>query len=191
MLYSFPALTVPLNTQAEPCQHRVYCTGRPTLHSLEGTTRVSPGPERENSGALRYICMFAIAAEKRYVWELLKMQLALLLPQTLKEEKNLPLLDFLSVCPSYVGCVLEGRDLSQCLATPEIKDLALQLICKYRIMSFENSSLVWVCSQNKFCSLCILGQHKWQMSQSLFQSLLFWTHRRIIRLDCLCSSEIN
>lgn len=74
----------------------------------------------------------------RAVYELV---LALLLPQTLKEEKSLPP-DFLSACPSYVGCVLGGRDLSQCLATPEIKDLAIQLICKYRIMSFENSSLV-------------------------------------------------
>lgn len=61
------------------------------------------------------------------------MGLALLLPQTL---------DFLSAYPSSVGCVLGGQDLSQCLATPEIKDLALQLICKHHIMSFENSSFV-------------------------------------------------
>lgn len=58
-----------------------------------------------------------------------------------KEEKLSPV-GLLIVCPSYAGCVLGGRDLSQHLATPEIKDLALQLICKYHIMSFENSSLV-------------------------------------------------
>lgn len=62
-------------------------------------------------------------------------------PKHFRRKKSLAP-DFLSACPSYVGCVLGGRYLSQCLATPEIKDLALQLICKYRIMSFENSSSV-------------------------------------------------
>lgn len=95
-------------------------------------------------------------------------------------------------CISWLcGLCARGSGFEPVFGNTEIKDLALQLICKYRIMSFENSSLVWVCSQKKFCSLCILGQHKWQMSQSLIQSLLFWTCRRIIKLECLCSPEIN
>lgn len=51
--------------------------------------------------------------------------MVLLFLGTLKELKKPSPVDFLSVRPSYAGCVLGGQDLSQCLETPEIKDLAL------------------------------------------------------------------